>query len=167
MALTLAGDDRKPELQLVPAARRPARIDFERLVWRWEDSLSIYRRAVQSYNTVLTIRARLRVSDPVTAEQPPAPTVLEIEEHAAPSAASNGGLAQLTRRELEVANLIAQGLSNRQIADALVITHGTAANHVAHVLEKLNAANRTQVAVIVHRRDNQPAQAPPHLLEMI
>jgi len=52
----------------------------------------------------------------------------------------------LTRRETEVAVLIARGLTNRQIADRLVITEGTAASHVAHILNKLTFQNRVQVA---------------------
>jgi DNA-binding NarL/FixJ family response regulator len=60
-------------------------------------------------------------------------------------------LPQLTPREREVASLITQGFTNQQIAEALVITPGTAANHVAHVLAKLEATNRTQVAVLVQR----------------
>lgn len=52
----------------------------------------------------------------------------------------------LTAREREVAILIAKGRSNRQIADALVLVTGTVANHVAHILGKLNCANRAQVA---------------------
>ncbi|MFN8526652.1 MAG: tetratricopeptide repeat protein [Chloroflexota bacterium] len=54
--------------------------------------------------------------------------------------------APLTRREQEVAVLIARGLTNRQIADALVITEGTAANHVVHILNKLGFSSRAQVA---------------------
>ncbi len=52
----------------------------------------------------------------------------------------------LSRRECEVATLIARGLSNREIADALVITEGTAANHVAHIMNKLDCRSRAQVA---------------------
>jgi DNA-binding NarL/FixJ family response regulator len=52
----------------------------------------------------------------------------------------------LTAREREVAVLIAKVRSNRQIADALVLVPGTVANHVAHILGKLDCANRAQVA---------------------
>jgi DNA-binding NarL/FixJ family response regulator len=52
----------------------------------------------------------------------------------------------LTRREWEVARLIARGYTNRAIAETLVVTRGTVANHVAHILAKLNASNRTQIA---------------------
>jgi non-specific serine/threonine protein kinase len=46
-----------------------------------------------------------------------------------------------------VAALIARGLTNRQIAEHLVITEGTAANHVVHILNKLGYSSRAQVAV--------------------
>lgn len=63
-----------------------------------------------------------------------------------PPARSGPSACPLTRRERQVAVLIAGGLSNRQIADALVLTPGTAANHVANILRKLDCANRVQVA---------------------
>jgi DNA-binding NarL/FixJ family response regulator len=52
----------------------------------------------------------------------------------------------LTVREQEVARLIARGYSNRQVADALVLTAGTVANHVAHILDKLDCSSRLQIA---------------------
>lgn len=52
----------------------------------------------------------------------------------------------LTRREREIAALIARGMTNRQIARALVITEGTAANHVQHILNKLGFDARAQIA---------------------
>jgi DNA-binding CsgD family transcriptional regulator len=55
----------------------------------------------------------------------------------------------LTRREWEVAELIAQGLSNREIAGALVICERTAEAHVTHVLTKLGLRSRAQIAVWV------------------
>lgn len=53
----------------------------------------------------------------------------------------------LSAREREVAVLIARGLSNRKIAAALTITEKTAANHVDHILTKLDLHSRTQIAV--------------------
>jgi DNA-binding NarL/FixJ family response regulator len=53
----------------------------------------------------------------------------------------------LTAREQEVARLIARGYSNREIADALVLTPGTVANHVAHILDKLDCSSRVQIAI--------------------
>lgn len=55
----------------------------------------------------------------------------------------------LTRREREVAEHIAQGHSNREIAEALVISTRTAENHVGHVLTKLGFTSRAQVAAWV------------------
>jgi DNA-binding NarL/FixJ family response regulator len=52
----------------------------------------------------------------------------------------------LSPREREVAVLIARGHTNRQIADALVITEWTADTHVRHILSKLGLRSRTQVA---------------------
>jgi DNA-binding NarL/FixJ family response regulator len=62
------------------------------------------------------------------------------------------GQSLLTRRELEVAVRIAQGLTNREIAEVLVITEGTAANHVNHILNKLDFSSRAQIAVWVTER---------------
>ena len=52
----------------------------------------------------------------------------------------------LTPRELAVARLIADGLSNQQIATALVISPRTAATHVEHILNKRGLHRRTQIA---------------------
>lgn len=52
----------------------------------------------------------------------------------------------LTAREVEVARLVAQGQSNREIAATLVLSERTAANHVQHVLTKLGMVRRAQIA---------------------
>jgi predicted ATPase/DNA-binding CsgD family transcriptional regulator len=53
---------------------------------------------------------------------------------------------QLTRREHEIVELVAQGLSNKQIAAHLVISQRTAESHVANILTKLGFTSRTQIA---------------------
>lgn len=57
----------------------------------------------------------------------------------------------LSPREREVADLVAEGLSNREIAAALVLSERTAQNHVQHILTKLGFAKRAQIAVWVQR----------------
>ena len=52
----------------------------------------------------------------------------------------------LTRREQEILQLVASGLSNKEIAGRLTITEGTVKNHVHNALEKLHLSNRTQAA---------------------
>ena len=53
----------------------------------------------------------------------------------------------LTRRELQVADLVAQGMTNREIASELFLSERTAQNHVQHILDKLDLPNRSQIAV--------------------
>jgi predicted ATPase/DNA-binding CsgD family transcriptional regulator len=75
-----------------------------------------------------------------------------LEEPAAPAAAGVDGPVTLTRREQEVAELVARGLSNKQIASSLVIAQRTAETHVEHVLTKLGFTSRAQIASWVTAR---------------
>ncbi len=52
----------------------------------------------------------------------------------------------LTRREREIVALVADGLSNRQIAERLFVSERTVETHVSHVLAKLGANTRTDIA---------------------
>jgi DNA-binding NarL/FixJ family response regulator len=63
----------------------------------------------------------------------------------------------LTDREREVLVLVAQGLSNQQIANALVISERTARTHVSNILSKLGVASRTQAALLAIREGIAPA----------
>ena len=60
-------------------------------------------------------------------------------------------LAALTDREREVLNLLARGMSNREIGTELFITPKTASVHVSNILGKLGAASRTEAAAIAYR----------------
>jgi DNA-binding NarL/FixJ family response regulator len=79
------------------------------------------------------------------------------EERAAQSAQPEPARAKarnvLSPREWDVAELIARGYTNQQIATKLVLTPGTVANHVAHILTKLDLQSRTQIAVWVIQRE--------------
>jgi DNA-binding NarL/FixJ family response regulator len=65
-----------------------------------------------------------------------------------PSAGTDGLLAGLTEREVEVLALVARGMSNGEIADELVISPATAKTHVAHLLAKLDARDRVQLVIL-------------------
>jgi NarL family two-component system response regulator LiaR len=57
----------------------------------------------------------------------------------------------LTEREVDVLRLVAQGLSNDDIAAQLVLSERTVRTHVSHILDKLHLANRTQMALYAVR----------------
>jgi DNA-binding CsgD family transcriptional regulator len=77
------------------------------------------------------------------------------------AAAAASRIDPLTAREGEVAALIARGLSNREIAEALVISESTAEVHVKRILSKLQFKSRSQVATWATQRALVPTQADP------
>ena len=82
---------------------------------------------------------------------PVAARLLPAQDPAATAADETPGDA-LTPREREVLELLAHGLSNRRIADALAISEHTAKFHVASVLAKLGASSRTEAVRLGVRR---------------
>ena len=73
--------------------------------------------------------------------------VLQFSQPAVDSSPEN----PLTQREVEVLKLVAEGLSNQNIADELVVNERTVGKHVGNILEKLHLANRTQAALYALR----------------
>ncbi len=61
----------------------------------------------------------------------------------------------LTRREREVAALVATGMTNREIAQRLYLSERTAQNHVQHILTKLDLSNRSQIVVWMTGQRNE------------
>ncbi|HEX9923681.1 MAG TPA: response regulator transcription factor [Anaerolineae bacterium] len=59
----------------------------------------------------------------------------------------------LTQREVEVLRLIAQGATNREIAEELVISGGTVKNHVSNILSRLGLRDRTQAAIYAREKN--------------
>lgn len=65
--------------------------------------------------------------------------------------AADGPLAALSQREYEVAQLVARGLRNREIAEALVLSPKTVETHLTHIFAKLGVSSRVQVVRLVQR----------------
>jgi DNA-binding CsgD family transcriptional regulator len=86
--------------------------------------------------------------------QPALERALALRESLAPAAERGREAASdaLTVREREIASLMADGMSNHDIAERLVITEGTVEVHVKHILGKLGFRSRTQVAGWVARQ---------------
>jgi DNA-binding NarL/FixJ family response regulator len=108
---------------------------FLRAVSVYEQAVATHRQAVGAYSLVAS---RFRVK---RFER----TVVEEDEGLLAPTVDNK--CPLTPRQREVAALIARGYTNQQIASALVVTPGTAANHVAQIMERLGVANRALIAV--------------------
>ena len=109
--------------------------------------------------------ARETLSDPACraawAEGQTLPLERAIEEaladDASPAPPAAGG--PLSPREVEVAALVAAGLSNREIAARLVITERTAEGHVVHILDRLGFRTRVQIAAWATERGLRQAGA--------
>ena len=67
----------------------------------------------------------------------------------------NAAMELLTAREQEVAELVAEGLSNREIAQQLFISEGTVRNTLSVILDKLQLRDRTQLAIYYWRKDGR------------
>src|SRR5215472_17587512 len=67
------------------------------------------------------------------------------------------GRSRLSRRELEVAALVAAGLTNRQIAERLFISERTADGHLEHIREKLGVRSRSQITAWFIEKSRAPA----------
>ena len=100
------------------------------------------------------IAAAVRIVASGEALLAPAVTRSVIEEFArhspAPPPTPSPALEELTRREQEVLDLLARGLSNPEICDRLVISEATAKTHVARILQKLDLRDRVQAVIYAY-----------------
>ena len=140
----------------------------------WEQAVSGWRELRQPYQLAQCLlhagqtsiatgdvtggTARLREAAELAASLNATLLGRQIALAAQPAPASPAGL---TSREHEVLALIAEGLSNRQIAGRLHISPSTAGVHVSHILAKLGASTRTQAAAIAYRQGLAAADPPP------
>ena len=103
-------------------------------------------RASELVDAVRRVHAGESVLNPVVARK-----VLRRVVHSEPSPEEARG-ESLTDRELEVLRLAAQGLSNRQIADTLVVSPRTVQSHLANIFGKLQVGSRTEAVMVGLRR---------------
>src|SRR5579859_5256443 len=78
--------------------------------------------------------------------------LIEFGRKSRPGASRTLQSEELSPREIEILNLIAEGASNRKIAAQLVLAEGTVKNHVSNILSKLHIENRTQAAHLARER---------------
>jgi DNA-binding CsgD family transcriptional regulator len=138
----------------------------DRLHAEFAQRVRAFRASVLAYEAAVVARRRLTAAETVAAASAGHTSridqrLLDIRAGSShtPSRPTEDGVhirkLPLTARQVEIVRLIARGYTNQQIADALVLTPGTVANHVQHILERLDLHSRTQVAVWF-------AQHPPH-----
>ena len=95
-------------------------------------------------DAVRTVAAGGALIEPSVARR----VVAEFARMAPPARQPDNGLAEpFSEREREILRLVAQGLTNREIADRLSLAQGTVKNYVTTILQKLGARDRTQAAL--------------------
>jgi DNA-binding CsgD family transcriptional regulator len=82
-----------------------------------------------------------------------------VQRRPQPAAADGEGVASLTQRELEIARLIVDRRTNRQIAEELFLSPKTVETHIRNIFAKLGADSRVEVARMVERADRLAAPA--------
>lgn len=124
----------------------PHLVGFTRLL-QWHSEYRARARQTLgsvSYESAIRSARQMSISDLVT-------YVLDRKSEAESSA---GGLSEespLTPRERQVALLVAEGKTNKEIAVALVIAHRTVDSHVENILVKLDFSSRAQIAALIAR----------------
>jgi len=124
------------------AISRPARVLGAADAYQSMREPRPHRPARPAEEAAAEMRAEVRAG---RLDGPAADAVLEAAGHRLPR--RREALSGLTSREVEVLILLARGLSNRQIAERLVITPKTAGNHVEHIYAKIDASSRAAAAM--------------------
>jgi DNA-binding NarL/FixJ family response regulator len=127
--------------ELLEAVRRVLRGE-----WPFDQELAVRllrHVADETYRRKESVEPAPRTRTPPPEKYPEAPL-----SHAGSAGSPSAPLtASLTAREVEILRLVAEGLTNRQIAQKLSVARNTARNHVQNVITKLGVSDRTQAAV--------------------
>lgn len=104
---------------------------------RYGRSFDFLRKPLRNLNHLnLAIEAALEQRGQLPAGQPPLPNALSLLLHSA-----------LSKRELEIVQLAAQGCDNKEIADRLCLSDKTVRNHLSRIYQKLGVTNRMQAVM--------------------
>ena len=106
-------------------------------------------------------RARANSAPATTPTPRRRPCAASASGSVAPSASATdgGGLAGLSSREREIAELVAAGQRNREIADSLFLSVRTVEGHLARTFRKLEVSTRTQLAALVSAASEDPSES--------
>jgi DNA-binding CsgD family transcriptional regulator len=133
--------------------RSPARLHHARAL---ADLGAALRRGGKRREAQQTLRLALDLADEcggkAVADQARAELVIT---GARPRRARINGVGALTASERRVAQLAAEGLTNRQIAQALFVSHPTVVTHLSHCYQKLDIRSREQLAAALAAPDHQ------------
>ena len=143
------GDAIRSATMLVAAEQAARRVGCEPVIfpalWTYHEECVEATLSVLGAAKVESVRRHASSLNPIRA------TELALGETATNEASGDRPLAGLTRRESEVAALVAEGMTNKAIAAKLVISQRTVHGHVEHILCKLGFTSRTQIAAWVAR----------------
>ena len=137
-----------------PAISRPARILAVADAYQAMREPRPYRSALSPEEAASELRGDVKAAR-LDAEAVEA--VLGAAGHRTPR--RRGGPAGLTPREVEVLRLLARGLSNKQMAERLVISPKTVANHIEHIYAKIDASTRATASLFAMQHGLLPEDA--------
>jgi DNA-binding CsgD family transcriptional regulator len=159
------------DFEYVGLVGAPVTLPGDVTVWDWEVYPLTDARGIHSHLLVVGMDATERALHGPGVSPEARKRAAEMRERASgilrifgvpPGTDATAGAVELTRREQEVADLVAQGLSNATVARQLFLSPATVASHVSHILEKLGFSSRVEIAAwIVERRLRREAGEPP------
>ncbi|HEY3059586.1 MAG TPA: LuxR C-terminal-related transcriptional regulator [Chloroflexota bacterium] len=127
-------------------------LEYDRLVFEHYRGVARARVDASTWDAAWAAGKKLSVEQAVAEGLSAERTPTTVPAQSIPTTSARGNHEPLTVREWEVAQLVARGLTNRQIASELIVSEATAAKHVENIREKLELNSRTQVAAWVFER---------------